>query len=74
MYSLAIADLNHDDLVAAVAAIDDAMDLLPAALDPVKTVKQNLIAAIPQPFKGASTAQQKATVLMLWAMKETGII
>ena len=32
------------------------------------------IAALPEPFKSNSTAQQKALVLMLWVMKETGII
>ena len=74
LYATATANLNHDNLVAAVSAIDNAMDALPPALGQSLTVKQNLIAARPEPFKSNSTAQQKALVLMLWVMKETGII
>lgn len=74
LYQSATANLNHDDLVAAVSAIDAAMDVLPPALGQALTVKQNLIASLPEPFKSGSTAQQKALVLMLWVMKETGLL
>jgi hypothetical protein len=71
------ANLNLDDLTAAVASLDDSMDTilntLPAAWG-TKTVKEALIDALPEPFQSTSTPQQKAMVLSLWAMKESGII
>lgn len=69
-----LATLNWNDLSAAIGAIDDTMDKLPALLNSTLTVKQNLVAALPEPFKSTSTATQKAIALMVWAMKETGII
>ena len=68
------ANLNLEDLRLAVGAIDDFMDSLPPTLNQVQTIKQNAIAALPEPFKSNSTAQQKAVALMAWAMKEAGII
>ncbi len=68
------ANLNLDDLLAAVGSIDDTMDLLPANLTAGQTVKQNIVSRLPEPFKSNSTAQQKAVALMAWVMKETGII
>jgi hypothetical protein len=68
------ATLNLDDLVAAVGAIDDEMDKLPATLNAGLTVKQNLVGALPEPFESESTAVQKALALGLWAMKEAGQI
>ena len=73
-YATATANLNHDDLVAAVVAIDNAMDSLPPVLGQTLTIKQNLAAALPEPFNSNSTAQQKALVLVVWSMKETGVI
>lgn len=68
------ADLNLDDLQAAIGAIDATMDKLPAQLAPASTVKQNFIVALPEPFKSGSTAPQKALALALWALKEAGTL
>lgn len=69
-----VAGMNWDDLTAAIGSIDDTMDALPATLNAVQTVKVNFIQRLPEPFKSASTSQQKAIALMVWAMKETGLI
>lgn len=65
-----------DDLMAAVASIDAAMDTvintIPAAWG-TKTIKQALIDNLPEPFKSASTAEEKALVLALWAKAEVGL-
>ena len=74
MFGTATATINHDDLTAAVAALDAAMDALPPSLNQAKTVKQNLVAALPTAFAANSTTQQKALALMVWAMAETGMI
>jgi len=68
------ANLDLDDLVAAVGAIDDEMDALASTLTQATTVKANLIQTLPEPFASNSNAQEKALALMVWAMKETGII
>ena len=68
------ATMSLNDLKAAVGSIDDTMDALPAALTAGQTIKTNFIQRLPEPFKSASNAQQKAVALMAWAMKETGLI
>lgn len=68
------ANVHWDDLTAAIAAIDDSMDALPAALNSGLTVKQNLIDRLPEPFKSTSTVDQKAAALTIWAMKTAGVI
>lgn len=68
------ADLNLDDLTAAVGSIDDLMDALPGTLNGAQSVKVNFVQNLPEPFKTNSTASEKAIVLMVWSMKEVGII
>jgi len=68
------ANLNFHDFVAAITAIDLAMDAMPAQANPALTIKQNLVGILPEPFKSHSTVQQKALVLSVWAMVETGIL
>lgn len=71
------AHSNLDDLIAAVDSIDVAMDIVinavPGAWE-TKTFKQAMIDNLPEPFKTNSTAQEKAAVLALWAMKESDVI
>ena len=69
-----LASMNWDDLTAAVGTIDDTMDALPGVLNGAQTVKQNFIARLPEPFKSTSTQVEKAQALMVWAMKEVGLI
>lgn len=68
------ADLNLDDLTAAVGSIDDTMDALPGTMNGTQSIKTNFVQNLPQPFKSNSTAQEKSLALMAWAMKETGVI
>lgn len=70
----AVANMNLDDLAAAIGSIDDTMDALPGALNGAQTIKVNFVQRLPEPFKSTSTAQQKSIALMIWALKETGII
>jgi len=68
------ATLTFHDVVVAVAALDMAMDALPGQANQSLTIKQNLVGILPEPFKSHSTVQQKALVLSVWAMVETGIL
>jgi hypothetical protein len=70
------ANLNLDDLKAAIGGIDDVFDMQPndPALSNSLTLKQNFLALLPEPFKSTATSQQKAFALMVWAMKEVGVI
>lgn len=74
MFSGTTANLNVDDLKAAVASIDDTMDALPGTLNGAQSVKTNFVQGLPEPFLSNSTNQQKAMALMVWAMKEVGLI
>lgn len=69
----ATANLNLDDLVAAVSSVDTAMDTIindvPAAWG-TKTIKQALLDNLPEPFKTNSTVAQKALALQIWAQIE----
>ena len=69
-----IADINLDDLLAAVGSIDDMMDALPATLTPAQSIKVNFVQNLPEPFKSTTTADEKALALVVWALKETGLI
>lgn len=69
-----LASMDWDHLSAAVGSIDDTMDALPGVLNGAQTVKQNFIARLPEPFKSTSTQVEKAQALMVWAMKEVGLI
>ena len=69
-----IADIDLDDLLAAVGSIDDMMDALPATLNGAQSIKVNFVQNIPEPFKSTTTSQEKALALVVWAMKETGLI
>jgi len=70
----ATATMNLDDLLAAIGSIDDTMDLLPANLTALQTVKQNFLSRLPEPFKSTATTQQKALALVCWTLKEAGLI
>lgn len=73
----ATATLNLDDILAAIGSLDDAMDTIISTIPGAwqsKTIKQALIDNLPEPFQSASTSQQKALALSLWAMKESGLI
>ncbi len=71
------ANLDLDDLDAAVASIDASMETvintIPAGMA-TKTVKRAIIDALPEPFQSTSTADQKAVALVVWALKEAGLI
>ena len=56
--------LSKADLRAAVDAVDDYIDANAASLN----------AALPQPFRSAATAQQKALVFALVALRRAGVI
>lgn len=68
-----VANLNRNDIQAAVAFIDDSFDTvindIPVG-QRVKTIKQLMTTNLPEPFKSASTAIQKAAVLQFWAVQE----
>lgn len=61
---------NHDDLVAAIGALDDRMDAVLSTLTQTRTVKQTLLDALPEPFKSNSTALEKAHALISWSLNE----
>jgi len=67
----ATANQNLDDVAAAITSIDDLMNALPDTLDSTKTVKQNIVSNLPQPFKRESTPQQKGLALAEWVRQET---
>ncbi len=71
------ANLNLDDLAAAIGSIDAAMDTVINDI-PVgartNTIKQLFNANLPEPFKSAATPEQKAMALAMWAMREVGLI
>lgn len=68
------ANLNLDDIKAAINAIDDTFDALASTLTGAQTVQQNFIAALPEPFKTTSTAGQKGLVVAFVVMKRAGLI
>jgi hypothetical protein len=72
-----VANLNLDDVKAAIGSIDDGMHTIINNI-PVgartNTMLQLLILNLPEPFKSNSTAAQKALALSLWALNEAGLI
>lgn len=71
----ATANLHHDDLVAAIDAIDGAMDGLPPALpNQAQSITLNLNTALPEPFKGTATTPQKSWAVIAWAGVKYGSI
>lgn len=68
------ADLNLDDLMAAVQSIDTLMDAGRNALPVAGTIKQGFVANLPEPFQSNSTAQEKALALVVWTLAEVGIL
>jgi hypothetical protein len=77
MFHSATANLNLDDMQAAVTSIDTAMETvintIPAGWQ-AKTIKQALIDNLPEPFRSRSTAKQKAEAMEIWAKKEAGVL
>lgn len=75
--SSVLANFNHDDIVAAAVAIDNAFDTtLSAAVTAVggsTTVINGLAAVIPAPFSGA-TGAQKTLLACYVLMKRAGLI
>ena len=68
------ANMNLDDLFAAIGAIDDFFVGLASDLTGAQTVEVNLNNALPQPFKGTATIGEKALALTSWAEKRGGLI
>ena len=52
------------------------MDLLPTdvSLDTAKTLKQNFVSLLPEPYKSKSNAAEKALALVVWALEEVGLV
>lgn len=68
IYRTNTATLSHADILAAVGAVDDAMEGLPASLpNQAQSVALNLNTALPEPFKGTATTAQKSVLLGVWA-------
>ena len=59
-----VANLDADQIKAALAAIDILMD----------TSQARFVAALPEPFKSATTAQEKTLGLAYVVMKRAGLI
>lgn len=66
------ADLSLTDLANAVAALDAAMEHTRNDIAPGTTIRQHLIASLPEPFKSRATALDKVMALLLWAEHEAG--
>ena len=68
------ANLNLDDIKAAVVSIDTAMDIVIRTIPgpwQTKPIKEALIDNLPEPFQTNSTATQKAQALNAWAVVES---
>ena len=66
----ATATLSLEDIRAAVGAIDTAMDSVVGG----QTIRQRLVGSFPEPFRSESTPPQKAMALVVWTLKEVGLI
>src|SRR5262245_54446530 len=63
-YRDTVADLNHADIRAAVAAIDGALEGPPTALpNQAASLAVNFNQVLPSPFKGTSTLAQKSILM-----------
>lgn len=67
--------VNHDDIVAAVTALDNAFEGLPTALpNQAQSVALNMNAVLPDPYKSAASTPQKSALLAIWAGVKYGWI
>jgi hypothetical protein len=66
----------HDAILAAVVAIDDALDANVNTLGMAggASLQTGLIGLLPQPFRGASTAPQKGLIYSLVFLKRAGVL
>jgi hypothetical protein len=71
--SIATANVNHDDLVAAVSALDAAFDTTlnaaVASAGGTTTILNALIASLPAPASGGTTAQKAVLGVMVLAKR-----
>lgn len=75
LFHVQTATVHHSDLVAAVAAVDGAMEGLPAALpNPTQSVAVNLNTSLPEPVKSTLTTTQKSILLAVWAGVKYGTL
>ena len=73
--ALTTASLNHSDILAAIAATDDAMEGLPPALpNQAQSVALNLNTSLSEPFKSTATVSQKSLLLGIWAGVKYGVL
>lgn len=74
----ATATMDTDQIKAAVAALDDALDTslaeMATAVGPTKTLAQALALSLPEPFGSVTTLPQKAVALAVVVMKIGGLI
>lgn len=70
-----IAIMNYDALLAAIGAIDDAMEGTPASMpNQGQSVALNLNAMLSEPFKSTASPAQKSTALGIWAQVKYGLM
>ena len=69
------ATMTHTELVAAVSAIDGAMEGTPAQLpNQTQNITNNLNIALPEPFKTTAQVDQKSALLAVWAGVKYGLL
>lgn len=70
----ATADFDTNQLEGVITAMDTFFAASVSTLNDAQTVEQALNQALPQPFRGAATIDQKASGLASWAMERAGIL
>jgi hypothetical protein len=70
----ATADFDTAHLAQVITAIDNFFAAQVSTLNDAQTVEQALNSALPQPFRGAASLDQKASGLASWAMERAGIL
>lgn len=70
----ATATFSQDHLLQVIGAIDDFFVASIGTLNDAQTVEQALNQALPTPFRGAATLQQKALAVAYWAMQRGGLL
>lgn len=74
-YSAITAGLTHADVLAAVSALDAAMEAAPTALpNQGQSVALNFNAVLPDPFKTTATTPQKSSLIAYWVGVKYGAI
>lgn len=70
------ANCHHSDILAAVAAFDDAMENTAGNLPGTsgQTVQARLNQALPEPFASSANASQKGLLVAVWAGVKFGTI